>query len=62
MSQATMTLATEAPAATLPGTLGTARAPRSLWSNAWRQFRRNKLAIVGMVCLIFSPSSRSSPR
>ena len=30
MSQATMTLATEAPAATLPGTLGALRAPRSL--------------------------------
>ena len=52
MSQATMALETEVPAATLPGTLGAARTPRSLWTNAWRQFRRNKLAIVGMVYLI----------
>jgi oligopeptide transport system permease protein len=53
MSQATMTLATEAPAPPLPGTLGALRAPRSLWSNAWRQFRRNKLAMAGMAYLIF---------
>ena len=53
MSQATMTLASEAPAATLPGTLTNTRASRSLWSNAWRQFRRNKLAMAGMVYLIF---------
>ena len=53
MSQATMTLATEVPTATLPGTLGSARAPRSLWSNAWRQFRRNKLAMAGLVFLVF---------
>jgi oligopeptide transport system permease protein len=54
-AQATMTLATEAPAATaaLPGTLGAVRAPRSLWSNAWRQFRRNKLAMAGIIYLIF---------
>ena len=53
MSQATMTLATEASAPTLPGTLGSIRAPRSLWSNAWRQFRRNKLAIAGLIYLTF---------
>jgi oligopeptide transport system permease protein len=53
MSQATMTLATESPAPTLPGTLGALRAPRSLWSNAWRQFRRNKLAIAGLTYLTF---------
>jgi oligopeptide transport system permease protein len=54
-AQATMTLASEAPAATaaLPGTLGSVRAPRSLWSNAWRQFRRNKLAMAGIIYLIF---------
>jgi len=52
MSQATMTLATEARAPALPGTLGALRAPRSLWSNAWRQFRRNKLAMVGLAYLI----------
>ena len=49
-----MTLATEARRApALPGTLTVARAPRSLWSNAWRQFRRNKLAMIGVVYLIF---------
>ena len=53
MSQATMTLATEAPAPALPGTLSTQRAPRSLWSNAWRQFRRNKLAMAGLAYLVF---------
>src|SRR5215203_6369055 len=53
MSQAAITLAQNAPTETLPGTLGALRAPRSLWSNTWRQFRRNKLAMIGMVCLIF---------
>src|SRR3712207_3633747 len=53
MSQATMTLASEAPPATLSGSLGTTRAPRSLWSNAWRQFRRNLLAMAGLAFLIF---------
>jgi oligopeptide transport system permease protein len=53
MSQAVITLAGEAPTATLPGTLGALRAPRSLWSNAWRQFRRNKLAMVGLFYLFF---------
>src|SRR5215216_4686324 len=53
MSQVAITLAQNAPTETLPGTLGTLRAPRSLWSNAWRQFRRNKLAMAGMVYLIF---------
>jgi oligopeptide transport system permease protein len=27
--------------------------PAKLWSNAWRQFRRNRLAMAGMVYLIF---------
>jgi oligopeptide transport system permease protein len=53
MSQIAISLAQDAPAETLAGTLGTTRAPRSLWSNAWRQFRRNKLAMAGMVYLIF---------
>jgi oligopeptide transport system permease protein len=52
MSQATMTLANETIAAPVPGTLGATRATRTLWSNAWRQFRRNKLAMVGLVYLI----------
>jgi oligopeptide transport system permease protein len=35
------------------GSLTAGRPPRSLWSNAWRQFRRNKLAMTGLVYLIF---------
>jgi oligopeptide transport system permease protein len=55
MSQVAITLAQEARSQTLtlPGTLGATRAPRSLWSNAWRQFRRNKLAMAGMIYLTF---------
>ena len=55
MSQAAMTLATEAPAATttLSGDLTAGRPPRSLWSNAWRQFKRNKLAMAGTLYLLF---------
>jgi len=52
MSQAIATLGTEAAAAAPVGSLGAVRAPRSLWSNAWRQFRRNKLAMVGIVYLV----------
>jgi oligopeptide transport system permease protein len=37
---------------TLAGAL-TTRAPRSLWTDAWRQFRRNKLALLGAVYLVF---------
>lgn len=51
MSQAVATLVAEAPAALPVGSLGAVRAPRSLWSNAWRQFRRNKLAMVGIIYL-----------
>ena len=51
MSQAVATLGTEAPAALPVGSLGAVRAPRSLWSNAWRQFRRNKLAMAGLTFL-----------
>ena len=32
--------------------LTAAKAPRSLWTNAWRQFRKNKLAIAGLVYLV----------
>ncbi len=53
MSQATMTLANEKIAKPVPGPLAGSRAPRTLWSNAWRQFRRNKLAMAGLVYLIF---------
>jgi peptide/nickel transport system permease protein len=50
-------------AQTVPGTaragaaaeLGALRSkkPRSLWSDAWRQFRRHKLAMAGLVILAF---------
>ncbi len=33
--------------------LASARPSRSLWSNAWRQFRRNRMAMVGVVFLLF---------
>jgi oligopeptide transport system permease protein len=39
------------PAAPL-GALAAGRAPRGLWTNAWRQFRRNKLAMAGLIYLI----------
>ena len=53
-AHATLPLTREAPAAeVIPATLGALRPPRSLWSNAWRQFRRNKLAMAGMIYLIF---------
>ncbi|MDQ3696290.1 MAG: ABC transporter permease, partial [Chloroflexota bacterium] len=32
-------------------TLVPAKPARSLWSNAWRQFRRNKMAIIGLAYL-----------
>ncbi|HEU5432279.1 MAG TPA: ABC transporter permease [Thermomicrobiales bacterium] len=35
------------------GALAAGRAPRGLWTNAWRQFRRNKLAMAGLVYLVF---------
>jgi len=49
-------LAPAAPAVEKDASLGAlipTRAPRSLWSNAWRQFRRNKLAIAGLTYLTF---------
>ena len=36
-----------------PGALSiNAKKPRSLWGNAWRQFRRHKLAMAGLVVLV----------
>ena len=32
---------------------GLSKAPRTLWGDAWRRFRRHKLAIVGTFVLIF---------
>ena len=42
----------EAPASVVPSgiTLG---APRTLWGDAWRRFRRHKLAMAGAIVLIF---------
>lgn len=34
------------------GRLGS-RKPRSLWSDAWRQFRKHKLAVGGVIVLVF---------
>ena len=34
------------------GTVVPARPARGLWINAWRQFRRNKMAIVGLIYLL----------
>src|SRR5437773_1856440 len=34
----------------IAGSLGP---PRTLWGDAWRRFRRHKLAIIGAVVLIF---------
>ena len=56
-----MATTTVAPATTGPrtepepsaNTLALERAPRSLWSNAWRQFRRNRMAMAGVAYLIF---------
>src|SRR3954468_9045415 len=31
----------------------TLRKQRSLWGNAWRQFRRHRLAMAGMVVIVF---------
>ena len=59
-------LAPAAPALEQAGQLSTlvpARKARSLWSNAWSQFRRNKMAIAGLIYLsllafvaIFAPA------
>ena len=35
------------------GDLTMTRKPRSLWSDAWRRFRRNKIALIGLAYLIF---------
>ncbi len=35
------------------GDLTMTRKPRSLWSDAWRRFRRNKIALIGLTYLIF---------
>jgi oligopeptide transport system permease protein len=35
------------------GDLSMTKKPRSLWSDAWRRFRQNKIALVGLAYLIF---------
>ncbi len=46
-------VAADARSAVALATLTAGRPPRSLWSNAWRQFRRNKLAMTGLIYLVF---------
>lgn len=43
----------EAPTLTSLGDLTMTRKPRSLWSDAWRRFRKNKIALIGLGYLIF---------
>ncbi len=43
---------TPAPAATTVGGLAPRQKPRSLWSDAWRQFRRHRLAMAGTVVVL----------
>jgi len=52
-SSATAPTTTMRPLARRETALGEGRKARSLWSNAWRQFRRNRMAIAGVVYLIF---------
>ncbi len=51
MSSAVQTIPAVEPAETGLGSLAAARPSRSLWGNAWRQFRRNKMAMVGLAYL-----------
>ena len=50
MSQTTLTLEQAADNAM---NLARVRPTRSLWSNAWRQFRKHRLAMVGLVVFLF---------
>jgi oligopeptide transport system permease protein len=43
----------ETPTLTSLGDLTMTRKPRSLWSDAWRRFRKNKIALIGLGYLIF---------
>lgn len=45
--------ATETPTLASLGDLTMTTKPRSLWSDAWRRFRKNKIALVGLGYLIF---------
>jgi len=54
MAKSTLVERTAAPAARASDalTLGTLGPPRTLWGDAWRRFRRHKLAIAGAIVLI----------
>jgi peptide/nickel transport system permease protein len=54
MAKSTLAERTAAPAARASDvlTLGTLGPPRTLWGDAWRRFRRHKLAIAGAIVLI----------
>jgi oligopeptide transport system permease protein len=41
------------PVTTTLGDLTMTRNPRSLWSDAWRRFRKNKIALIGLGYLVF---------
>jgi oligopeptide transport system permease protein len=43
----------ETPVTTTLGDLTMTKRPRSLWSDAWRRFRKNKIALIGLGYLIF---------
>src|SRR5215210_4027373 len=49
MARMTSTALTRSETLILPRAMG--RAPRSLWGDAWRRFRRNRLAMAGLVYL-----------
>ena len=49
--RATPVMGGEARTPTAAPGVGTAVRPRSLWSDAWRQFRRHKLALVSLIVL-----------
>lgn len=48
-----MTTTAAATASMLERDLLLRRPPRSLWSDAWRRFRKNRLALLGVVYLLF---------
>lgn len=45
--------AEQAPTLASLGDLTMTKPPRSLWSDAWRRFRKNKIALIGLGYLIF---------
>ncbi len=53
VDRAVASVGVELPAGTAPASAWAAEVrPRSLWSDAWRQFRRHRLALVSLVALV----------